>query len=429
MSEQVRFAEIDEPEGVARPDAGPATLVHGFLEERDTRLDLSEAHLGLAEQGGHGGQPVVETVVPAQLQTALERWDRTLRRSFSDVRRAQTGQGRGQRERAVGRFAQLDRLATRCLGVGELTEFRQYARQPAAHQDRSVRGKSKRGEFAAVGLDHVVESLEVGAEDRSRSTGIATRQMDETEIEARFCEKGRGGQAFRERQGSFSGLQRGVEADDGPEVLTQITSGPALSPPIADGSGQRLGLAQMVVGLWQLGECPQRVAQGQPDIDGLFQRRRRRREMAQRAQPLPEELRGLSVCGRSEGPLAGSPQIDDRFVPDLSTKGVMGETIDVLGESLRVDSLDGLDDTGVEHTLSVLENTLIGDLMSQSVLEGVLHAVGQGTRFGEELRRLQTRQLPPELSVRYVGDRSQDGHTHVLPEYGSGLEHVTVLDR
>jgi hypothetical protein len=48
----------------------------------------------------------------------------------------------------------------------------------------------------------------------------------------------------------------------------------------------------------------------------------------------------------------------------------------LLGQAVRVERFKGLDDAGMQHTPPLLEQTAIGHLMGEGVLEGVL-ALGE----------------------------------------------------
>ena len=68
----------------------------------------------------------------------------------------------------------------------------------------------------------------------------------------------------------------------------------------------------------------------------------------------------------------GVLKVGDRLRPFLSQKRMVGQSVDVLGPAVRIDSLDGLHDSHMEGTPSVLEQAPVGHLMGKRVLEGVL---------------------------------------------------------
>ena len=51
---------------------------------------------------------------------------------------------------------------------------------------------------------------------------------------------------------------------------------------------------------------------------------------------------------------------------------MVGETLDLRGEPIPVQCLDGMDNLGVQFTTSVLEQALVDHLMRKRVLERVL---------------------------------------------------------
>jgi hypothetical protein len=51
---------------------------------------------------------------------------------------------------------------------------------------------------------------------------------------------------------------------------------------------------------------------------------------------------------------------------------MVGQSLDVLGQPVRIRAFDGADDAGVESFAPLLEERAIGDVMGQRMLEGVL---------------------------------------------------------
>jgi hypothetical protein len=89
-------------------------------------------------------------------------------------------------------------------------------------------------------------------------------------------------------------------------------------------------------------------------------------------------------------------QVVKRLVPDLASEGVVGEAVDVLGQTIAVDALDRLDDPGVERAAAILKQAPVGDLVRQRVLERVLE-IGEQLRLVDELGGLQARETAPEV--------------------------------
>src|SRR5262249_3316284 len=99
------------------------------------------------------------------------------------------------------------------------------------------------------------------------------------------------------------------------------------------------------------------------------------------------------------------------------------ETVDMLGEAVRILGLDGLDDAGMELAPAFYEQTPVRHLMSQRMLEGVFD-VGEQACFVQELNRLKVGEAATELLLRSPGDRLEQGQGHVLPDHRRRLEHA-----
>src|SRR4029453_16765459 len=105
-----------------------------------------------------------EPVVTAQVEGPLKERDCPPRFALAAVQDAETGQGRGQPEGTVPSFSQPDGLRAPGLAIGEIANLGEHPRHPAANQDRSVRSESARGKLPTMGLDHLVEAVEVRRE-------------------------------------------------------------------------------------------------------------------------------------------------------------------------------------------------------------------------------------------------------------------------
>ena len=57
---------------------------------------------------------------------------------------------------------------------------------------------------------------------------------------------------------------------------------------------------------------------------------------------------------------------------------MVGQPFDLLGQPLPGERLEGLDDAGMERAPPLLEQRLVGHLLGEGVLEGVLDARGRG---------------------------------------------------
>src|SRR4029450_7790440 len=103
-------------------------------------------------------------------------------------------------------------------------------------------------------------------------------------------------------------------------------------------------------------------------IPGLI----RLRKPLQSADGLLEPVYGLPVRRGGNGLQAGLPKICDRLAPRFATKRVVRQSFDVLAQPIRIEPLDRVHDLAVEIAPLVLEETAVGHVVSQSMLEGVL---------------------------------------------------------
>ena len=125
---------------------------------------------------------------------------------------------------------------------------------------------------------------------------------------------------------------------------------------------------------------------------------------AEGRQRLLEAADGLPVGRAAERLGAGLAEIGDRLLPHLAAERVVREPLDVLGEPVGVEPLDGLDDPGVEGAPPLLEQAAVGDLVGEGVLERVLE-VGEEARLVEELGGLEVGEPAAERRLRQLGER------------------------
>src|SRR5215469_12648957 len=91
------------------------------------------------------------------------------------------------------------------------------------------------------------------------------------------------------------------------------------------------------------------------------------------------------------------------------------EPFRLLDDSVSRYPFQHLDNVGMQHTPSLQQETAVGHLMRESMLEGVLE-VGEERGLVEKLRCLQTGQLSTYLMLGRVGNRQEQRHWHVLAD-------------
>src|SRR6266850_6966933 len=150
--------------------------------------------------------------------------------------------------------------------------------------------------------------------------------------------------------------------------------------------GERFRLPQQGDDPLGISEWVQGVAELEPDVDGLLDLRAVFGQMAEGVQRLLEIRDRLVVGGARGGLDTGLARIVHRLVPELPSRRVVGEPVDVLEQTVGVTRLDGEDDARVEMPARLRPEALVGHLVGERVPEAVLD-LGEGADLVEELRR------------------------------------------
>ena len=151
-------------------------------------------------------------------------------------------------------------------------------------------------------------------------------------------------------------------------------------------------------------------------------------EVGQRRQRLLEVCDRLAVGRARERLGAGLPEVGDGLSHSFAPERMVGQPVDVLGQPVGIEPLDGLHDPAVEGAPPVLEQAAVGDLVGEGVLERVFD-VGEEPRLVEELRGLEGRQTLPEGVLGGLRDGLEKGDGHVLPDDRGHLEKAPCLGR
>ncbi len=120
------------------------------------------------------------------------------------------------------------------------------------------------------------------------------------------------------------------------------------------------------------------------------------------------------------------PQIRERLVPRLGANCMVGETVDVFGGTIAVESLDGFDDPGVQLAAPALEDAPVRYLVGESVLEGVFDLWKQAGLV-KELTGLEPGQDLLEIALGRLGDLPEQDERDILADDSRRLEHLLVI--
>src|SRR5262249_10749115 len=102
------------------------------------------------------------------------------------------------------------------------------------------------------------------------------------------------------------------------------------------------------------------------------------------AERLLEVPHGLAVDRPRHGLLSSLPEVHQGLVPHFARQGGMRQAFDLLSHAVPSERFESLDDLGMEHPPSLLEQTAVGDLVGEGVLKGVL-TLGEEPCLVEEL--------------------------------------------
>ena len=145
-------------------------------------------------------------------------------------------------------------------------------------------------------------------------------------------------------------------------------------------------------------------------------------------QCLLEARHGLSK-GRTRYRLGpGLPTVRHGLVPDLTPEGMLGQPFRLLGQTVGIEPFAGFDDAGVQGTSPLLQETAVGHLVGEGVLEGVFE-FGEEAGFVEELGGLQVAETAAQLLLGQLRDGLQEGEGHLGADDRRGLEETLLLGR
>ena len=172
-------------------------------------------------------------------------------------------------------------------------------------------------------------------------------------------------------------------------------------------------------------EGPERVSESESNVDAVLQRLLGLGKMGERGQRLLEVRHRVSVGRAGEGFGRGLPQVGHCLVPELATESMVGQLLDVLGQPVGIEPLEGFDDPAIEGSPPILEQAAIGHVVSQGMLEGVLE-VWEDPGLVQELCGLQAPERGVQVVVGGLGNRLQQPKRDVLPDHRRRLKQSLV---
>jgi hypothetical protein len=102
------------------------------------------------------------------------------------------------------------------------------------------------------------------------------------------------------------------------------------------------------------------------------------------------------------------------------------QPLDLVIQSIDIEPFERLNNAGVQPPSPLLEQTVVGHLVRQGVLEGEF-ALGEQPGLVEELCRLQVGQATIQGRLRQLGDGLQQGQGDLVANHRGGLEYMFLL--
>ena len=183
-------------------------------------------------------------------------------------------------------------------------------------------------------------------------------------------------------QGRGPRPQRAIRRSHPPVGEDEQRHDPAKAEPVVELPGCGLGFREELEPALESPQHGEPVVQLEAEVDGRFDRIPRDRQVAERDQRLLEGggrfQAGVSLPAL--GPLLTA--VRERLLPELRLEGVIGKSVDVLGEPLRMEHLDYLDEPPMQCPALRVFQALVRNLLGQGVSKPV-HALLDAVRFME----------------------------------------------
>ena len=231
-----------------------------------------------------------------------------------------------------------------------------------------------------------------------------------------------------QREGTLARHNGAVMRTHGREVDAQIAGDPSEPLVIAQPLGEGLSGAQEVEDTRLFAERHQGIAQVESQINSLFQRVAVLGEMFQGRQRLLKTRYGFAVRRTSGRPGSGLPAIGQGLVPHCTPEGMVRQAVHLFGQVVRGEVFEHLDNAGMQAPPSLLEQTAVGDLMRQGVLEGEF-ALREQPGLVEELSGLQVGQATLQHLLGQLGNGLEQGQGYLVANHRSGLEQTFFFQR
>jgi hypothetical protein len=231
-----------------------------------------------------------------------------------------------------------------------------------------------------------------------------------------------------EREGTLGGGDGLVIRTHIAEMDGQKTRDLSQPTRVVEGRGEGFGLAQNRQNTPRVARRKECRTQGEPEINGLLTCGALLWQVGKDAERLLVVPCRLAVGRPCQGLLPRLPKVCQGLSPHLAPQGMVRQALELFGHPVPGERLKGLDDTGMQHPPPLPQETAIGALVREGVLEGVL-ALWEEARFVQELGRLEVRQAAMQRRLGQLGNRLQQGQGDLRANDGDRLQEALFLGR
>src|SRR5215831_2349953 len=168
------------------------------------------------------------------------------------------------------------------------------------------------------------------------------------------------------------------------------------------------------------------MPQVESHVDSRFLAVATLRKVLEGDQRLFEVSYRLAVGRTARGLHPGLAKIAKRLWPNFTGHGVLGEPLDVSGKTIRVFTLDRLDNPCMKFSPSLWQETLIRHVVRQGMLERV-YEIRSESPLVEEFGCLKMVQAAVEIAVWHFRDFTKQIDWHINTDHGRRLEQRSLV--
>src|SRR5262245_12726178 len=131
-------------------------------------------------------------------------------------------------------------------------------------------------------------------------------------------------------------------------MFAEVCRNPSEPSLIGELRRQAFGVAEMLEAGLVATQRPERVPQSKANVDGLLPHLTGSGKMGERGQRPFEVHDRIAIRRAGEGLGPALSEVGHCSVPQLAPKSVVSQLLDVCGQPLGIEALDGLDDATIE---------------------------------------------------------------------------------